>query len=123
VFSSPPSVSPADTQLFKPLSYTEETVTSGLLYSPRLGPLPGWVFSSIEILAHVTDQLADYKVPESLQILDQIPRNATGKIDRQLSLKIRTDCSITGSDCWLTGKKRTLGKNLGVTAITLFSLP
>jgi len=53
-----------------------------------------------EILAHVTGQLADYKVPKSLQILHQIPRNATGKIDRQLLLKPRTDCSITDSDCW-----------------------
>jgi len=52
-----------------------------------------------EILAHVTGQLADYKVPASLQILHQIPRNATGKIDRQLLLKPRTDCSITDSDC------------------------
>ena len=52
-----------------------------------------------EILAYVTGQLADYKVPESLQILHQIPRNATGKIDRQLLLKPRTDCSITDSDC------------------------
>jgi acyl-CoA synthetase (AMP-forming)/AMP-acid ligase II len=53
-----------------------------------------------EILAYVTGQLADYKVPESLQILNQIPRNASGKIDRQLLLKPRTDCSITDSDCW-----------------------
>ena len=53
-----------------------------------------------EILAHVTGQLADYKVPKSLQILHQIPRNATGKIDRQLLLKPRTDCSNTDSDCW-----------------------
>ena len=55
---------------------------------------------SNEILAHVTGQLADYKVPESLQILHQIPRNATGKIDRQLLLKPRTDYSITDSNCW-----------------------
>jgi len=44
-----------------------------------------------ELLAHITGQLADYKVPESLQIVHEIPRNATGKIDRQLLLKIRTD--------------------------------
>jgi long-chain acyl-CoA synthetase len=50
-----------------------------------------------EILAYVTGQLADYKVPESLQILHQIPRNASGKIDRQLLLKPRADCSITDS--------------------------
>jgi acyl-coenzyme A synthetase/AMP-(fatty) acid ligase len=41
-----------------------------------------------EILAHVAARLADYKVPESLQIVAEIPRNATGKIDRQLLLKM-----------------------------------
>lgn len=39
-----------------------------------------------EILVYVTGRLADYKVPESLQIVREIPRNATGKIDRQLLL-------------------------------------
>jgi acyl-CoA synthetase (AMP-forming)/AMP-acid ligase II len=46
-----------------------------------------------EILVHVTGQLADYKVPESLQVVHEIPRNATGKVDRQLLLKIRTNRS------------------------------
>jgi acyl-CoA synthetase (AMP-forming)/AMP-acid ligase II len=46
-----------------------------------------------EILAHVAGRLADYKVPESLQIVHEIPRNATGKIDRQMLLKIRTASS------------------------------
>ena len=41
-----------------------------------------------EILLHVSDQLADYKVPERLQIVQEIPRNATGKVDRQLLLKL-----------------------------------
>jgi hypothetical protein len=50
-----------------------------------------------EILAHVTGQLADYKVPESLHILHQIPRNATGKIDRQLLFKIGTGPKNPGS--------------------------
>jgi acyl-CoA synthetase (AMP-forming)/AMP-acid ligase II len=40
-----------------------------------------------------TGRLADYKVPESLQIADEIPRNATGKVDRQSLSKMRTDCS------------------------------
>jgi len=62
-----------------------------------------------EILAHVTSQLADYKVPESLQILHQIPRNAIGKIDRQLLLKPRTDCSITDSDCWFGANTLSAG--------------
>jgi acyl-CoA synthetase (AMP-forming)/AMP-acid ligase II len=41
-----------------------------------------------EIRAHVAEQLADYKVPESLKIVREIPRNALGKIDRQLLLRM-----------------------------------
>jgi len=40
-----------------------------------------------EILAFATKRLADYKVPETLKVVDEIPRNTLGKIDRQL-LKI-----------------------------------
>jgi long-chain acyl-CoA synthetase len=36
-----------------------------------------------EILAGVAALLADYKVPESLEIVDAIPRNSLGKIDRK----------------------------------------
>jgi acyl-CoA synthetase (AMP-forming)/AMP-acid ligase II len=36
-----------------------------------------------EILAGVTALLADYKVPESLEMVDEIPRNTLGKIDRE----------------------------------------
>jgi long-chain acyl-CoA synthetase len=39
-----------------------------------------------EILAFATERLADYKVPETLKIVDKIPRNPLGKIDRQLLL-------------------------------------
>jgi acyl-CoA synthetase (AMP-forming)/AMP-acid ligase II len=39
-----------------------------------------------EILAFATERLADYKVPETLKIVDKIPRNTLGKIDRQLLL-------------------------------------
>jgi long-chain acyl-CoA synthetase len=35
-----------------------------------------------EILADISGQLADYKLPESLIITDEIPRNTLGKIDR-----------------------------------------
>jgi long-chain acyl-CoA synthetase len=41
-----------------------------------------------EILAFVTERLADYKVPETLEIVDKIPRNTLGKIDRQLLLTL-----------------------------------
>jgi acyl-CoA synthetase (AMP-forming)/AMP-acid ligase II len=40
-----------------------------------------------EILDFVTERLADYKVPETLEIVEQIPRNTLGKIDRQSVLK------------------------------------
>jgi long-chain acyl-CoA synthetase len=36
-----------------------------------------------EILNFARERLADYKVPETLEIIDQIPRNRLGKIDRQ----------------------------------------
>ena len=39
-----------------------------------------------EILAFATERLADHKVPETLKIVDKIPRNTLGKIDRQLLL-------------------------------------
>jgi acyl-CoA synthetase (AMP-forming)/AMP-acid ligase II len=37
-----------------------------------------------EILAFASEQLADYKVPEFIEIVDKIPRNTLGKINRQL---------------------------------------
>jgi non-ribosomal peptide synthetase component E (peptide arylation enzyme) len=36
--------------------------------------------------------LADYKVPETLEIIDQIPRNTLGKIDRQSVLTMILNC-------------------------------
>ncbi|QVI28612.1 acyl-CoA ligase FadD12 [Mycolicibacterium neoaurum] len=33
--------------------------------------------------AHVRDNLANYKVPRDITILDELPRNSTGKIDRR----------------------------------------
>jgi acyl-CoA synthetase (AMP-forming)/AMP-acid ligase II len=36
-----------------------------------------------EILADISGQLADYKLPESLIVIDEIPRNTLGKIDRR----------------------------------------
>jgi len=39
-----------------------------------------------EIFARVAEQLADYKVPESLNVVREIPRNTAGKIDRGMLL-------------------------------------
>jgi long-chain acyl-CoA synthetase len=36
-----------------------------------------------EILADTRTRLADYKVPEWLEVVDEIPKNALGKIDRK----------------------------------------
>jgi acyl-CoA synthetase (AMP-forming)/AMP-acid ligase II len=44
-----------------------------------------------EIRAHVAERLADYKIPESLKIVREIPRNALGKIDRKLLLTMVSD--------------------------------
>ena len=35
-----------------------------------------------EILGNVATRLASYKVPESLEIIDELPRNALSKVDR-----------------------------------------
>ena len=39
--------------------------------------------SEQEIIAFARERLADYKVPKKLYIVDQIPRTATGKIQRR----------------------------------------
>jgi acyl-CoA synthetase (AMP-forming)/AMP-acid ligase II len=41
-----------------------------------------------DILASTRAQLADYKVPERLKIVGEIPRNALGKIERKLLLSL-----------------------------------
>ena len=45
-----------------------------------------------EILAFATERLADYKVPETIEVVDKIPRNTLGKIDRQLLLTMISEC-------------------------------
>ena len=37
-----------------------------------------------EILQGVAKRLASYKVPEDIYVLDALPRNALGKVDRNL---------------------------------------
>ena len=43
-------------------------------------PAPGVELSEAEIKAHVKDNLAGYKVPREVIFLEELPRNATGKI-------------------------------------------
>jgi long-chain acyl-CoA synthetase/feruloyl-CoA synthase len=46
-----------------------------------------------EILAAARIQLADYKMPERLQVVASIPRNVIGKIDRKALLALAVDAS------------------------------
>jgi long-chain acyl-CoA synthetase len=41
-----------------------------------------------EILCYVRSKLAEYKVPERLEVVSEIPRNGIGKIDRKALLKM-----------------------------------
>ena len=36
-----------------------------------------------DLRGHVREHLANYKVPRSISFVDELPRNATGKIDRR----------------------------------------
>jgi acyl-CoA synthetase (AMP-forming)/AMP-acid ligase II len=38
--------------------------------------------SEKELLAHCSNMLADFKVPKQIHILDELPRGATGKLQR-----------------------------------------
>jgi acyl-CoA synthetase (AMP-forming)/AMP-acid ligase II len=53
-----------------------------------------------EILAGVTALLAEYKVPERLEMVDAIPRNGLGKIDRESLLAKISGCEGNDGD-WL----------------------
>jgi len=53
-----------------------------------------------EILAFATERLADYKVPETLEIVYEIPRNTLGKIDRRLLLTMISECESRDTICF-----------------------
>jgi acyl-CoA synthetase (AMP-forming)/AMP-acid ligase II len=48
-----------------------------------------------DILADTRAQLADYKVPEWLEVVDEIPRNALGKINRKSLLAMTSNPRIS----------------------------
>jgi long-chain acyl-CoA synthetase len=53
---------------------------------------PGVGISALDsVLANVKAQLADYKVPEWLIVVDEVPRNPLGKIDRKLAAAVLAD--------------------------------
>lgn len=45
---------------------------------------PEHVLSEAEVLAYLREHLARFKVPKSVQFLDQLPRNATGKLQKPM---------------------------------------
>jgi len=44
--------------------------------------------SEKELLAHCSTMLANFKVPKQIHILDQLPRGATGKLQRLAMAKL-----------------------------------
>jgi acyl-CoA synthetase (AMP-forming)/AMP-acid ligase II len=45
---------------------------------------PGTTLPSEELQRFLGERLADYKVPRSVTFLDELPRNATGKVVKRL---------------------------------------
>src|SRR6516164_2504284 len=60
-----------------------------------------------EVLVFATERLADYKVPETLKIVDKIPRNTLGKIDRQSLLTMISGCESQDTGLFL---RATVGR-------------
>ncbi len=68
-----------------------------------------------EILGRVATQLAAYKVPEDLGILDEMPRNALSKVDRNLlqTMACQPDraaghAAFGGAPAWQPERRPTL---------------
>jgi acyl-CoA synthetase (AMP-forming)/AMP-acid ligase II/acyl carrier protein len=59
---------------------------------PTLGDQPGLtVVGAVEeaaLLAHLAQQLADYKCPRRVQVIDAMPRLGAGKVDKQSLIKL-----------------------------------
>lgn len=47
-------------------------------------PKEGETIGSREIILHCKEKLANYKVPKEVAVMDAIPRNSTGKVDKKL---------------------------------------
>jgi acyl-CoA synthetase (AMP-forming)/AMP-acid ligase II len=47
-----------------------------------------------ELRAHCADRLADYKVPRRIELADELPRNATGKV---LKAQLRDQLGVPAS--------------------------
>jgi acyl-CoA synthetase (AMP-forming)/AMP-acid ligase II len=47
-------------------------------------PMPGAVITPDEVIAYARSQMANYKVPRQVSIVDELPLNATGKVLKQV---------------------------------------
>ncbi|MGA7323705.1 MAG: hypothetical protein WBX25_04300 [Rhodomicrobium sp.] len=54
--------------------------------------------SASQIIAGMRGQLADYKVPERLDIVAALPRNTLGKIDRKALLALTANAGAVSED-------------------------
>ncbi|MFD7099772.1 AMP-binding enzyme [Streptomyces xanthophaeus] len=45
---------------------------------------PGATAGRTEILGHLVERMAQYKVPKDVQIIEELPRNSTGKVQKKL---------------------------------------
>ncbi|MEU9372759.1 AMP-binding protein [Streptomyces sp. NPDC048255] len=46
--------------------------------------VPGAAADRTEILGHLFERMAEYKVPKDVQIIEELPRNSTGKVQKKL---------------------------------------
>ena len=57
---------------------------------------PGATVSGADIISWSRDQMANYKVPRAVELIDDLPRNATGKVVKE-ELRRRPDAPVTGA--------------------------
>ena len=58
-----------------------------------VAPKPGLSIDPISIVAWARERIAGYKVPKSVDVVSELPTNATGKVDKHL-LKIRAAAGL-----------------------------
>src|SRR5690606_42013608 len=59
---------------------------------------PGSSVDAGALLAHCNECLARYKVPREVRLVDALPRNATGKVDRLRLRAIAADPNLVPTD-------------------------
>jgi acyl-coenzyme A synthetase/AMP-(fatty) acid ligase len=47
-------------------------------------PTPGAIINEAEVIAHCRDVLAHFKVPRAIHTVDTLPRNAIGKVTKDV---------------------------------------